>query len=125
MDFDRGHSFFASDYAASGNQLQSDGAVELRRPIDGDFQSFSRQQVPVGGKQDAVAAHVERLADANVIRTFAVENLKADVPLDGEPVRASAIVFVFFESHNVLPSVFSFTRSCLHTQIAVATGGQQ
>jgi hypothetical protein len=81
--------------------------------------------VPIGGKQDAVAAHIERFANAHVIRTFAVENLEADFPLDREPVRASAIVFVFFQSHNMLPSVFSFTRSRLHTQIAVGMGGQQ
>ena len=103
MDLDGGHSFFATNYAPSGNQLQSDGGVELRRPVDGDFQAFSRQQVPIGSKQDAVAAHIERFADAHVIRTFAVENLKTDFPLDREPVRASAIVFVFFQSHNVLP----------------------
>jgi hypothetical protein len=103
MDLDRGDSFIATDYAASGHQLQSHGAVELRRPANGDLQPFSGQQVPVGGKQDAVAAHVERLADAYVIRALAVENLKSDFPLDGEPVRAAAIVFVFFESHNTLP----------------------
>jgi hypothetical protein len=43
MDLDRGDSFIATDYAASGHQLQSHGAVELRRPVDGDFQAFSRQ----------------------------------------------------------------------------------
>jgi hypothetical protein len=101
MDLDRGRPLFAS-HAASGKQFQSHGAVELRWPTDGQFQAFSRQQVPVGGKQDAVAAHVERLANANLIRALAVEDLKADFPLDGEPVRASAIVFFFFQSQSVL-----------------------
>jgi hypothetical protein len=125
MDLDRGQPFFTPNNPASGNQLQSDLGVELSRPVDGDFHAFSHQQVPIGGKQDPVAAHVECLADTHVVGAFTVENLKADFPFNGEPVRAAAIVFVFFQSHNLLQSVLSFTWPCLHTQIAVGAGVQQ
>ena len=125
MDLDRGRAFFAADDPASSHQLESHRGVELRGPINGDFQALSRQQVPVRCEQDPIAAHVEGLADTHIIGALTVENLIADLPLDGEPVCASAIVFVFFQSHNLLPSSAQSLWPCLHTQIAAATGGRQ
>ena len=72
----------------ASHQLQSDCAVQLRGPTDGDFQAPSRQQVPVRGEQNAVAAHVDGFADTHFIGVLAVEDLVADLPLDGEAVRA-------------------------------------
>jgi hypothetical protein len=103
VDLDGGGPLIGAHHTPAGDQFQRYGAVELRRPANGDLQTLAWQQVPICGEQNAVAAHVERLSNSQVIPALPVENLVADLPLDGEAIRASAIVFIFFQSHSQLP----------------------
>src|ERR1700722_20170977 len=100
MDLDRRSSLVGPNHPSSSNQLQGNLAVQLSRPTDGELQPFPRQKVRVRAEQDAIAAHVDGLAEADFIDILTVENLVANFPFDGEAIRGTAVVLVFFEFHS-------------------------
>src|SRR5437868_8941472 len=100
MNLDGGFPIFTTNHAATSDQLQRDAAVELCRPTDGHFQPSSRQQALWGSKQHAITAHVDGLAEADLIFTLAAENFETNFSFDREAVSTATIRFFFFQFRN-------------------------
>lgn len=86
MDLDRCFTFFATHDTAARYQLQGDGAVQLRWPTDGKFKASSRKQILIRREEHSIAAHVDCPAEADFIGILAIEDLVANLTLDGEAI---------------------------------------
>src|SRR5271170_3188248 len=96
MDLDGSPPLLGANHAAPRHQLQGTLAVQLRRPAYGQLQALAGKQVLFGAEQDAIAAHVDGLAEADLVNVFPVEDLVAHFPLDGKAIRSATIVFFSF-----------------------------
>jgi hypothetical protein len=95
----RGHALLIANDAPAGNQLQAYLAIQLGGPVDGHFDTPSRQQDAFGGEQNAVAAHVDGLAGAAFIAGPFAQDLVSQVALDREPVGRASLVGFFSILH--------------------------
>jgi hypothetical protein len=76
---------------ASGHQLQLTLIVQLGRPTDGEFKSFSREEDLIRGEENTVATDVHSLTSTFfLIRSF-TQDLVAYLTFDREPIRTSSL----------------------------------
>src|SRR5450755_3822316 len=100
MNLNRRLPLLRANHPPASHQLQGNLAVQLSWPTNRELHPLPRQQVLVRDEQNAIAAHVDGLPRAGLVNVLPVEDLVADLPLDGEAILSATIVLVFFLFHT-------------------------
>src|SRR5438034_5034709 len=75
-----------ADDLAQCHEFQAAVLVQSRGPIYRQFHALPKSQLSLGGKQNAAARNVLRPAAAGLRNAFGLQQLIADVVLEGKPV---------------------------------------